>query len=67
MNWNELKDDKAALLTHWQKISQFRARHPAIGAGQQTTLPASGYYAFSRQYQQDKVMVVWAGNPARFI
>ena len=63
MNWSELKGDKAALLAHWQKISQFRARHPAIGNGQQTTLPASGYYAFSRQYQQDKVMVVWAGNP----
>ena len=65
MNWNELKNDKAALLAHWQKISQFRARHPAIGRGQQTTLPSNGYYAFSRQDQQDKVIVVWAGNSGR--
>ena len=64
MNWNELNGDKATLLAHWQKISQFRARHTAIGRGQQTTLSSNDYYAFSRQDQQDKVMVVWAGNAA---
>ena len=29
MNWGQ----NVATLSHWQKISQFRARHPAIGAG----------------------------------
>ncbi|CNH33507.1 periplasmic alpha-amylase [Yersinia aldovae] len=33
MHWNELTGEKGALLTHWQKVSQFRARHPAIGSG----------------------------------
>ena len=62
MNWHELKDDKAALLAHWQKLSQFRARHPAIGSGLQSTVHDPHYYAFSRNYGPDKVMVVWQGK-----
>jgi Glycosidases len=64
MNWKDITGDNAALLAHWQKISQFRARHPAIGEGLQTSQHDPHYYAFSRQYQQDKVMVVWGGTPA---
>ncbi|MGP2541075.1 alpha-amylase [Yersinia sp. 2541 StPb PI] len=62
MNWNELTGAKGALLTHWQKVSQFRARHPAIGAGVQQSQQTDDYYAFSRQYQGDNVLVVWVGD-----
>ncbi len=62
MNWRELQGDKAPLLAHWQRLGQFRARHPAIGAGVQQPLPNAGYYAFSRRLGEDKVMVVWVGD-----
>ncbi|MGP2467466.1 alpha-amylase [Yersinia sp. 2540 StPb PI] len=62
MNWNELTGAKGALLAHWQKVSQFRARHPAIGAGVQQSQQTDDYYAFSRQYQGDNVLVVWVGD-----
>ncbi|RPH28842.1 alpha-amylase [Buttiauxella warmboldiae] len=58
MNWGQ----NVATLAHWQKISQFRARHPAIGAGEQNTLSIKQGYGFSRAAGDDKVMVVWAGN-----
>ena len=65
MNWAQLQQPAhAALLAHWQKISQFRARHPAIGAGQQHMQPDQRYFAFSRSLNRDRVLVVWAGNPA---
>lgn len=62
MNWSELSGEKGALLAHWQKVSQFRARHPAIGAGVQQSQQTANYYAFSRQHQGDKVLVVWVGD-----
>lgn len=62
MNWQDINGKSAATLAHWQKLSQFRARHLAVGAGKQTTLSAKQGYAFSRESGDDKVMVVWAGN-----
>ncbi len=62
MNWQDINGKSAATLTHWQKLSQFRARHQAVGAGKQTTLSTKQGYAFSRVSGDDKVMVVWAGN-----
>lgn len=62
MNWDEIAGSKAPLLRHWQKIAAFRARHPAIGSGAQTTLPDTALYAFGRQTDHDRVMVIWAGN-----
>ncbi|MBS3894025.1 alpha-amylase [Serratia marcescens] len=62
MNWPELQGEKAPLLAHWQRLGQFRARHPAIGGGVQTPWPHAAYYAFSRRLGDDKVMVVWAGE-----
>ncbi|EPF13016.1 Alpha-amylase precursor [Cedecea davisae] len=62
MNWQDINGKSAATLAHWQKLSQFRARHLAVGAGKQTTLSAKQGYAFSRKSGDDKVMVVWAGN-----
>ncbi len=35
MNWEALKNNSETktVLAHWQKLGQFRAKHPAIGAG----------------------------------
>ncbi|MDN0086913.1 alpha-amylase [Yersinia nurmii] len=62
MNWNELSGPKGALLAHWQKISQFRARHPAMGSGIQKSQQTADYYAFSRQHLDDKVLIIWSGD-----
>nr|MBP8253929.1 alpha-amylase [Citrobacter sp.] len=63
MNWQDVSGKSAASVAHWQKISQFRARHAAIGAGKQTTLTLKQGYGFSREHGDDKVMVIWAGQP----
>ncbi|WP_256625427.1 alpha-amylase [Pseudomonas sp. LPB0260] len=58
MNWSEHEQPEiAALIRHWQLLGQFRARHPAIGAGRHQRLPGQAY-AFSRQLGADKVVVV---------
>lgn len=62
MNWSELNGDKNQVLEHWQKVAQFRARHPAIGAGVHQSEQTSDYYAFSRQWEDDRVMVIWTGD-----
>ncbi|MPN63156.1 Periplasmic alpha-amylase [bioreactor metagenome] len=63
MNWQDVSGKSATSVAHWQRISQFRARHPAIGAGKQTTLTLKQGYGFIREHDGDKVMVVWAGQP----
>ncbi|MBW3124188.1 alpha-amylase family glycosyl hydrolase, partial [Klebsiella pneumoniae] len=62
MNWQDVNGKAARSVTHWQKIGQFRARHPAIGMGKQTTLSMSRGYGFVRESGEDKVMVIWAGQ-----
>ena len=62
MNWQDVSGKSAASVAHWQKISQFRARHPVIGAGKQTTLLLKQGYGFVREHGDDKVLVVWAGQ-----
>lgn len=61
MNWDQIEGERAELLTHWQKIGQFRNRHKAIGAGEHRQLSQSPY-AFSRVLGEDAVVVVFAGN-----
>ncbi|MEM6720637.1 MAG: alpha-amylase family glycosyl hydrolase [Bacteroidota bacterium] len=57
MNWDMLEDaETKALLTHWQKLGQFRKAHPAIGAGTHKMISASPY-TFSRTYKTDKVVI----------
>jgi alpha-amylase len=62
MNWNELleNDKKKEILTHWQKLGNFRKNHPAIGAGIHQQI-VSDPYTFSRTYSNgnytDKVVV----------
>lgn len=63
MNWQDVNGNAADTVAHWQRISQFRARHSAIGAGKQTTLSLKQGYGFVREHADDKVMVIWAGRP----
>ena len=62
MNWQDVSGKLADNVAHWQRLGQFRARHPAIGAGQQTTLSLKQGYGFVRQHGDDTVMVIWAGQ-----
>lgn len=67
MNWEELEANKVVnttstqeILQHWQKLGQFRAAHPSVGAGVHTQLSAEPYF-FKREYTSreynDKVIV----------
>lgn len=51
MNWNDIKNDKKTqdLLAYWQKLGQFRANHPAVGAGVHQMISQSPYW-FKRTF-----------------
>lgn len=59
MNWSSVD---SSVLSHWQKLGQFRNHHPAIGAGTHTKISSSPY-TFSRTYTNtakgidDKVVI----------
>ncbi len=59
MNWGKLATDERtkAILKHWQKIGQFRANHPAIGAGKHQLISKKNGVVFSRVRKDDKVIV----------
>ena len=62
MNWSELASgEKAELVKHWQKLGEFRKEHPAVAAGGHKKI-SDKPYAFVRQKDGDKVMVVFAGR-----
>lgn len=58
MNWNDIDEE---VLSHWQKLGQFRRNHIAIGAGEHKLIQNSPY-AFSRIYKtenyEDKVVII---------
>ncbi|MBC7557644.1 MAG: alpha-amylase, partial [Chryseobacterium sp.] len=62
MNWNELKNNMSTknILLHWQKLGQFRRKHPSVGAGVHDQIEAK-FYTFSRSFSKgkfkDKVVV----------
>ena len=60
IDWNQLSN-KQDILTHWQKLGQFRNNHPAVGAGKHEMLSQGDAYIFSRTYTkgnyQDAVVV----------
>lgn len=58
MNWDELKSSKDIQLLHlyYQKLGQFRSKHPAVGAGRHEMLSIKPYF-FSRIYNADKVVI----------
>lgn len=67
MNWDSI-DQK--ILTHWQKLGQFRNNHIAVGAGQHEMLSSSPY-TFSRTYHleeddEDKVVACLPGKAGTY-
>tara|TARA_R110001583_G_scaffold1202_5_gene10073 strand:+ start:39478 stop:41127 length:1650 start_codon:yes stop_codon:yes gene_type:complete len=54
MNWDAItKDGKTQdLLSHWQKLGQFRRNHPAVGAGVHQIISEKPY-VFSRSFAQE--------------
>ena len=57
MNWDSIDQ---GVLSHWQKLGQFRNNHLAVGAGSHAVISAysgSSGYTFSRTYKDDKVVV----------
>jgi len=59
MNWEKIHHDKKTkeILNHWQKLGQFRANHPAIGAGKHEVISTKNGFIFSRVRNEDKVIV----------
>jgi alpha-amylase len=62
MPWDKITGQRETLLKHWQTLGDFRLRHPAIAKGEHITHQQSGYYAFERRYQDDKVLIVYTGE-----
>lgn len=67
MNWEELENNTERngyrikeVLSHWQKLGQFRKAHPAIGAGRHKKITGEPY-VFERVYErgdyEDQVVV----------
>ncbi|WP_299338897.1 alpha-amylase family glycosyl hydrolase [uncultured Psychroserpens sp.] len=54
MNWEAIKNsnETQAVLEHWQKLGQFRANHPSIGAGIHQMITQQPY-TFYRSYTND--------------
>lgn len=61
MNWDDIKGERNELLEHWQKVGQFRNRHAAVAAGKHQLI-SKAPYTFSRQKDNDRVIIVFAGN-----
>jgi alpha-amylase len=62
MNWDDIENDPKTqeILKHWQKLGQFRANHPAIGAGAHqmiTQRPYVFYRSFYLNNYEDLVVV----------
>ena len=57
MNWSSIEEPETKeILTHWQKLGQFRKSHPAIGLGEHKMLQIEPYF-FSRTYEGDTAIV----------
>ncbi len=62
MNWDDVANNETtkAILTHWQKLGQFRANHPAVGAGIHqmiTQAPYTFYRSFTKGDFKDLVVI----------
>jgi len=62
MNWEAISKDfnTKKVLSHWQKLGQFRAKHPAIGAGMHQMITQQPYVfkrSFSKEDYTDVVVV----------
>ena len=56
MNWDDLLTNKMTykLLLHYQKLGQFRKKHPSVGAGIHKQLSMGSPYVFGRIYTKGK-------------
>ncbi len=54
MNWDAIQNNTKTkeLLTHWQKLGQFRNQHPSVGAGRHHKI-SDAPYVFSRSFSKD--------------
>lgn len=62
MNWDDVKNnpDTQKTLAHWQKLGQFRKKHPAVGAGVNKEITASPYVCertFNKGNYSDRVVI----------
>jgi alpha-amylase len=59
MNWDDVKNTNETknILTHWQKIGQFRDNHMAVGAGKHELISEENGLIFSRVKNKDKVVI----------
>lgn len=62
MNWDDIADNENTkkVLAHWQKLGQFRAKHPAVGAGvhqMMTQTPYVFYRSFAKDNFNDLVVI----------
>ena len=60
MNWDAVKSDAKTkdILSHWQKLGQFRANHMAVGAGKHKFISQeTNELVFSRTYKDDKIII----------
>ncbi len=59
MNWNAIENGEVSgILAHWQKLGQFRERHPVIGAGEHRLISQQPY-VFSRTNGDDRVVIAF--------
>lgn len=58
MNWTDIENiETKKILNHWQKLGQFRANHPAVGAGKHMLISDDQGLVFSRVRNEDEVIV----------
>lgn len=63
MNWDDIEKNPKTqnVLKHWQKLGQFRANHPAIGAGTHQMITQSPYVFYRSFYKKDYEDLVVVG------
>jgi alpha-amylase len=62
MNWDAIKTDANTqkVLSHWQKLGQFRANHPSVGAGVNVEISTKPYVCsriFTKEKYTDTVVI----------
>ncbi len=63
MNWEDIEKNPKTqnILRHWQKLGQFRAKHPAIGAGTHQMITQRPYVFYRSFYKGDYEDLVVVG------
>lgn len=62
MNWDDIASstETSKILEHWQKLGQFRAKHPAVGVGIHQMMTEQPYYfyrSFTKGDYKDLVVI----------